>query len=137
MHATPFMAKRAHRQSVAERQALLVHVAHMTPARLDLLYTIRTEGRCPDLDLDDREWTVLAIGTRLRQDLLRRALALHPSTVSKMLDRLEDIGWVKNEGPSGDDGRTNVICLTDEGKLALDEAMRQVLRTPRRRRKAA
>jgi DNA-binding MarR family transcriptional regulator len=136
MQATAFMAKRAHRQSVAERQAVLDDVVHMTPARLDLLYTIRTEGRRPDLDLErPEEWTELALGTRLRQDTLRRVLALHPSTVSKMLVRLEELGWVVNEGPANDDGRTNVICLTANGVIALDEAMRRVLRAARRQRK--
>ena len=136
MQATAFMAKRAHRQSVAARQALLEDVTHMTPARLDLLYTIRTEGRCPDLDLErPSSWTELAIGVRLRQDTLRRVLALHPSTVSKMLVRLEELGWIINEGPANDDGRTNVICLTDAGRTALDAAMDRVMRAAKRRRR--
>ena len=47
-------------------------------------------------------------------DLVER-LGIDPSTVTKMLQRLERDGWVRRE-PSPDDGRVTLVALTPAGR---------------------
>jgi DNA-binding MarR family transcriptional regulator len=49
-----------------------------------------------------------------QSDLVER-LGLDPSTVTKMLQRLERDGWVRRSR-SGDDGRATIVVLTDAGR---------------------
>jgi len=49
-------------------------------------------------------------------DLLRQVLGLTPSGTVRLVDRLEESGFVRRG--AGPDGRTAALALTDEGRLA-------------------
>src|SRR5262249_41734336 len=66
-------------------------------------------------------------GFAMRQDGLRRTLGLHPSTVSKMITRLVQLGWLRKTR-SLEDRRTFDVRLTDVGLRRLRRAMRLVFR---------
>lgn len=51
-------------------------------------------------------------------DLLRRVLGLSPSGTVRLLDRLEESGYVRR-GP-GDDGRSVSVTLTESGRAAAE-----------------
>src|SRR5215475_11440027 len=117
MHAVTFSIKRAHLGGVAFGKRVVKKVHGMTPARYDLLYVIRTaNGRC------------VTHGTAyfLRQDTIRARLGLHPSTVSKMIKRLIEMGWLQKERRPVEDARTNIIQLTRRGLKDIKSAMRLV-----------
>jgi DNA-binding MarR family transcriptional regulator len=116
MHALSFGFKRAHWSAVRVGKQVLADIEGMTPARFDLVYLIR---RVP---LDE---PLMAAG--MTQDALWRALGVHPSTVSKMLTRLLDMGWVsRSRFPL--DRRTWFIRLTDLGLRKVWQAMRILFR---------
>src|SRR5690606_33897973 len=56
---------------------------------------------------------------------IRQRLGLHPSTVSKMIKRLVEMGWLAREKDSWD-RRRNVIVLTALGMRKIVKAMRIV-----------
>jgi DNA-binding MarR family transcriptional regulator len=117
MHQVTFTTKRAHLQGVAFGKRVVKKVHGMTPARYDLMYVIRTAyGRC----------VTAGVAYFLRQDTLRKRLGLHPSTVSKMISRLIEIGWLQKERRPIEDARTNIIQLTKKGLKAIKRAMRLV-----------
>jgi DNA-binding MarR family transcriptional regulator len=116
MHALSFGFKRAHWSAVRVGKLVLADVDGMTPARFDLLYLIR---RVP---LDE---PLMSPG--LTQDALWRALGVHPSTVSKMLAKLLDMGWVSRSRYSLD-RRTWLIRLTDLGLRKIWQTMRILFR---------
>jgi DNA-binding MarR family transcriptional regulator len=117
MHAVTFATKRAHLGGVAFGKKVVKKVHGMTPARFDLMYVIRTAyGRC----------VTAGRAYFLRQDTLRKRLGLHPSTVSKMIKRLIEIGWLEKERRPVEDARTNIIQLTRKGLKAIKRAMRIV-----------
>jgi len=51
-------------------------------------------------------------------DMLRRVLGLTPSGTVRLVDRLVEAGYV-TRGPGGD-GRSRIVTLTDEGRLAAE-----------------
>jgi DNA-binding MarR family transcriptional regulator len=118
MHSVTFQIKRAHLRAVAFGKGVIERrVKNMTPARFDLMYAIRTyrvQGARP-------------IGTTLEQNTLCKRLGLHSSTVSKLIKRLVQLGWLENLGRGGD-RRTNVIALTEKGIRSIVKAMRIVFR---------
>jgi DNA-binding MarR family transcriptional regulator len=113
MHRIIFGLKAAHLGAVGFAKGFLGIVPHMTPARYDLLYVIRMSGN------------IFGRSHALDQSELRRMLGLHASTVSKMIKRLVEIGWLaKNLGRRP--RRTNSIHLTEAGFEALELARRIV-----------
>jgi DNA-binding MarR family transcriptional regulator len=90
----------------------------MTPARFDLLYVIR-HGVIELRGVGERFMSML-------QKDIRVALGLHPSTVSKMVGRLRQIGWIEPASVDDDDERARVVQLTEEGARQIDEATRHV-----------
>jgi DNA-binding MarR family transcriptional regulator len=120
MHAISFALKRGHLQAVAFGRTAIAHVEGMTPARFDLLYLLRRveilyKPDCHPLD-----------GARSQPEL-RHDLGLHRSTVSKMLKRLEQMGWVRRTRCLLD-RRVNNVALTELGLRAIWRAMRRVFR---------
>ncbi len=89
------------------RYALQVFVDQMTPARFDFLYAISLEGN----------------RSTLRQ--LRKHLGLHPSTISKMAKRLEQLGFVRRYSAT-DDRRRVYVQFTRMGRKAFKRARRVV-----------
>jgi DNA-binding MarR family transcriptional regulator len=116
MHALSFGFKRAHWSGVRVGKRVLEDVDGMTPARFDLVYLIRR------VRLDDPN-----MSPGLTQDALWKALGVHPSTVSKMLARLLDMGWVTRSRYAFD-RRTWLIRLTDLGLRKVWHAMRILFR---------
>jgi DNA-binding MarR family transcriptional regulator len=121
MHAVTFQIKRAHLRGVIfGRKAVEKKLPDMTPARFDLLYAIRKDSA-------DALVTRLC-GYASRQDLIWKALGLHPSTVSKMIKRLVQLGWLRVERRAPEDERTNVVYMTKDGVRVLQRAMRIIFR---------
>jgi len=115
MHIVTFTTKRAHLCGVAFGRRIVKDVHGMTPARFDLLYLIRTTyGRY--------RWYWL------EQNKLTAALGLHPSTVSKMIKRLVEMGWLEKDPRCQGDARTNLILLTKRGLKRINRAMGIVFR---------
>ena len=122
MHPLNFMVKRVHLKGVAFGKMVVEAIAGMTPARFDLLFVIRTadqvDGRGP-------------LGMEVGQGAILRQLGLHPSTVSKMVTRLVELGWVTTS-QSARDRRRTVVRLTAGGARAIDRAMALVFPTEAR-----
>ena len=57
----------------------------------------------------------------LRMSELAERVMLSPSGLTRLVTRLENAGLVRRR-PSGDDGRSYLSCLTDQGLAKLDEA---------------
>lgn len=126
MHQLSFTFKRAHWSAVKFGQALIARVRGMTPARFDLLHCVRRD----EIEL----WrTTPARGRRqlarararevpwiLQRDL-QRLLGVGRATLSKMLARLRDLGWVTTRRASNDQ-RANVVELTESGRVAIHRA---------------
>src|SRR5690348_15988419 len=89
MHALTFALKRAHLKNVAFAKGLLWALPGMTPARFDLLCILRRAV------MNEPGWKRLD-AARSQADLCRD-LGLHRSTVSKMLLRLEEMGWIRRD----------------------------------------
>ncbi|MFO0740948.1 MAG: MarR family transcriptional regulator [Labilithrix sp.] len=91
----------------------------MTPARFDVLCFAR------------QRWIQFDPGPLARglttQRAITKALHLHPSTVSKLLKRLEEMGWI-TRAPDYSDARVKVVELTKLGVRKIWEAMRRVFR---------
>jgi len=107
MHPLTFILKQAHLKNVSFGKKVLSELPGMTPARFDLLWLLRraVAAAGPGWKRTD--------GARL-QSTLWKDLGLHRSTVSKMLNRLEEMGWIRRER-AVDDGRTFTIGLTKKG----------------------
>ena len=107
MNSTMFSVKRTFLRTVHFGRKLLEPFG-LTPARFDLLYVVwkRPYGR---------------------QSELRRILGLHPSTVSKMLTKLDDEfvyrGW-ENENK-----REVLVRLTPQGTQVFEAAMAELVRS--------
>jgi DNA-binding MarR family transcriptional regulator len=118
MHAVTFQIKRAHWSGVAfGKKALEKKLPTVTPARFDLLFAIRQSHPVGQ-----------PTGCSIYQDELRAQLGLHPSTVSKMIKRLVQLGWVTNDEKPLDDRRTRVVRLTREGFSKIEKAIRILFR---------
>jgi DNA-binding MarR family transcriptional regulator len=69
----------------------------------------------PDLSWYDLLWTLYRQpGRSLRVNQLAREVVLHPTAMSRFVDRVEAAGYVRRE-PDPDDRRALQIALTDEG----------------------
>jgi DNA-binding MarR family transcriptional regulator len=101
-----FSVKRAFLRTVSfGRQAL--EPFGLTPARFDLMFLLRDNPYRPQAEL----W---------------RILGLHPSTVSKMLKRLEDLNLVWR-GFDNEDGRRTRCSLSPDGEKALEAAIAELV----------
>ena len=87
----------------------------MTPARFDLLYYIRCDALRKNLGK-------YMAGARDQRHVVQ-CLGLHKSTVSKMLIRLEEMGWISRIQDI-EDRRRKIVRLTKDGLRALAKAMR-------------
>jgi DNA-binding MarR family transcriptional regulator len=122
MHAISFQLKRAHLKAVMFGRDVLKKLrkdGELTPARFDILYALRREAIVggpafhPLLGVTQAELT--------------RVLGLHPSTVSKMVSRLVEIGWVVRE-PCHNDRRKKAVRLTPAGLRLVWRIMRRIFR---------
>lgn len=128
MHEMVFQAKRLHLRSLAIGRAAMrlqreelseadaAAVAHVTPARFDILFLL-SKG-----DSRKRAWP-------WQQSALVRWLHLHASTVSRMLDRLADLRFVR-KAKVETDRRRNEWSLTRLGWRAMQLAL-SILRKDR------
>ena len=117
MHAISFLLKRAHLCSTNEGQRLLYAVPGMTPARFDILCFARQGGirqKIPEL----------AFTTQKR---IREGLGLSGSVISRMLKRLEELGWIERHRDYSD-ARVKTVMLTKLGLRKIWEAMRLIFR---------
>lgn len=120
MHQISFDLKRGHLKTVAWGEKALRGVPNMTAARFDLLYLLRQE--------------VLSYGgdpltTGLTQRELWQRLDLDRSTISKMLRRLEEMGWIRRLRPSNPrEWRTKKVLVTTLGLQRIAKAMRIMFR---------
>ncbi len=109
MHPTFQSFKRAYWSSMRFSRAwmsLYTHEYRITPARLDMLIVIGGDG--------------------VAQRVLRRTLDVCDSVVSRMLDSLEELGYVvRSRWPP--DRRVNWLHLTESGRTILDEMTKELL----------
>jgi DNA-binding MarR family transcriptional regulator len=126
MHALSFRFKRAHLTAVKIGKMLVADVEGMTPARFDILYLIRR------LRIEKHPYRRVESGWH-SQTALRHELGLHRSTMSKMLTRLLEMGWVERRRSSFDRRRCN-IALTKLGLRKVAKAMRILFRQKKLRK---
>jgi DNA-binding MarR family transcriptional regulator len=119
MHAVSFGFKRAHWSAVRIGKRALARVEGMTPARFDLLYLIRR------VRLEDP--LLHPVAAVKRQEALWKELGVHPTTVSRMLAQLLEMGWVERERCVVD-RRCWVLRLTALGWRRVTRAMRILFR---------
>jgi DNA-binding MarR family transcriptional regulator len=112
MHAMSYLQKRGHLSAVALGRKMFKDVADMTPARFDLLHALRENMRTCHLAAGDR---------MIAQATLTQRLGLTKQTVSKMIKRLVELGFVDHYRCSGDKRRM-LVGLTDYGWDRLEEA---------------
>ena len=119
MHSISFLLKRCHLRVTAFAKEAVRAVKGMTPARFDVLCFAR------------QRWIQFDPGPLARglttQRAITKALGLHPSTVSKLLKRLEQMGWI-TRCPDYSDRRVKAVELTKLGVRKIWEAMRRVFR---------
>jgi DNA-binding MarR family transcriptional regulator len=108
MHPTFFRMKRAHHASLRVARQILkaCDLAPLTPARFDILCTVRRFR-----------------GVYLPQRELARRLGLHPTTISKAVSRLEELGLLRRM-PGQMDRRYRHVSLTTKGLALIDRARR-------------
>lgn len=120
MHQISFELKRAHLKTVAYGETALAGVGGMTAARFDLLCLLRQRsvfGWGPPLT------------TGMSQRALWQRLDLHKSTISKMLCRLEEMGWIRRtRSDIRGDWRSKKVFLTAVGLQRIAKAMRIMFR---------
>src|SRR5262249_38915016 len=63
---------------------------------------------------------------RLPADRPRSLLMTHGSSVTYLVDRLEEAGLVARR-PDPGDGRVSLVCITEEGRLAADRAVARLV----------
>ena len=126
MHPITFGLKRAHLQAVAFGRKAVKKVKGMTPVRFDLLYALRRQYmRLEEPRTGDREWRVVPLEDRfMKQSELVKTLGLCRTTVSKMLKRLEAMGWISRELLN----HRKTVRLTPLGLRTIWHAMRRVFR---------
>lgn len=124
MHAIAFQAKRVHLCTVAFGHHVLKKVRGMTAARFDLLCLLRQAS----LGLTSSAKTSrdpLKVGVTQKEIIQR--LDLCRSTVSKMLARLEEMGWIRR-ARDRNDRRVKRVFFTPTGLRRTWHAMRTVFR---------
>jgi len=116
MHAIVFAAKRVHLRTVSHVHAVVKPVKGMTAARFDLLVAVARVA-----------WVDPVYGVRpaierwRRLSAVTRELGLHRTTVSKMVGRLVEMGWLRAERYAWD--RRHVgVAFTSVGLAKLREA---------------
>jgi DNA-binding MarR family transcriptional regulator len=108
MHTIPFGLKRTFHGFLRIMRPWFRRFS-LTPARFDLLYAIQHRGRdC------------------MLQSEIRSLLGVHPSTVSRMIDSLVDLGFIIRQRDRLD-GRERVVVLTGKGALLLRRAIRETI----------
>jgi DNA-binding MarR family transcriptional regulator len=112
MHGVTFEIKRAHLRGVAFGRKEVKAIEHMTPARFDVFQAIRLVDE-PDTYGPGRRTA--------RQRTITERLGLHPSTVSKMVSRMEELGWLERSQDEAD-GRMVAITITAAGLKAVEAA---------------
>jgi len=115
MHELMFRLKRAHLRAV-EMAKPVAAAFGLTPARFDILHALHRTPR-----------------GRIEQSKLGDVLGLSPSTISKMLDRLEQLGLVRRRR-RGDDPRRNDVLFTRFGFEVTAVAVHAFLRWDHLRR---
>jgi DNA-binding MarR family transcriptional regulator len=130
MHAISFQLKRAHLQAVAFGRVAVAKVGRMTPARFDLMYALRQPNLRDERDNRHFQGPVRfePLMAGVFQSELTRVLGLARSTVSRMLKRLEELGWITRMRIGLEDGRSKYVRLTKEGLRRIWRAMRRVFR---------
>jgi len=129
MHAIVFAAKRVHLRTVAYGQRIVKAVKGMTPARFDLLYAM-LQVRFVDPVHGVRQVLERWKGVTA----LARQLGLHRTTVSKMVKRLVEMGWLRRRRLAWD-RRYVAVALSERGWQGLVKAM--VVAIPEMRRVVA
>ena len=89
------------------------------------IITRRYKPLLDKLDLTYTQYIVMMVlweEQQVNEKLLCEALCLRSNTVTPLLKKLEDKGYIKKEKDKGDE-RNLVITLTDEGKKLQDEAL--------------
>ena len=123
MHQIAFDLKRGHLRTVAWGETALRGVGGMTAARFDLLCLLRQKN------LLDPDYGHGPLRDGLPQHELSNRLDLHKSTVSKMLTRLEAMGWIRRErSTKPGDWRTKKVFFTPLGLQRIAKAMRVMFR---------
>jgi DNA-binding MarR family transcriptional regulator len=108
MHFLAFAFKRAHYTSVRLGRPHAVRFG-LTPARFDMLYAIRLErSQC--------------------QASLARMLGVAGVTVSRMLRKLEALGFIRRETRSWFDRRMKLVSITALGRKLLSLTSRKMKR---------
>ncbi len=125
MHQIAFNLKRAHLRTVAHGERVMQSIPGMTAARFDLLCLIRQKELC---QVQSRRPTAGATQVGATQHDLWRLLDLSKQTISKMLCRLEELGWVKRIRASSENWRSRVVFLTETGLHHIAKAMRIMFR---------
>ncbi len=108
MHPIFFGLKRAYYASLGLTRRTLNKMG-LTAARMDMLHVVHRNGRYP-----------------LLQHQLWRTLGVCPSVVSRMLKRLEAIGYVRREVVFGK-SRYRKVFLTTKGRATILRAIRQFI----------
>src|SRR5580693_3839905 len=105
MHAVFFGLKRAYYATLGLTRRTLRKMG-LTAARMDMLYVIHKKGRYPT-----------------PQGALWRTLGVCPSVVSRMLKRLEQMGYVERNVVTNDT-RKRTVKLTTKGRARILRAIR-------------
>src|SRR5580693_7215045 len=108
MHAVFFGLKRAYYATLGLTRRTLRKMG-LTAARMDMLYVIHKKGRYSTL-----------------QGQLWRTLGVCPSVVSRMLKRLEEMGYVERDVVTNDT-RKRTVRLTTKGRARILRAIRQFI----------
>ena len=108
MHPVFFGLKRAYYATLGLTRPTLRKMG-LTAARMDMLYVIHKRGRYPT-----------------QQGALWRTLGVCPSVVSRMLKRLEEIGYVERDVVTNDT-RKRTVTLTVRGRARILRAIRQFI----------
>jgi DNA-binding MarR family transcriptional regulator len=108
MHPVFFGLKRAYYATLGLTRRTLGKMG-LTAARMDMLYVIHKRGPY-----------------RTQQGALWRTLGVCPSVVSRMLKRLEEMGYVERDVVTNDT-RKRTVTLTPKGRARILRAIRQFI----------
>jgi DNA-binding MarR family transcriptional regulator len=108
MHPVFFGLKRAYYATLGLTRRTLRKMG-LTAARMDMLYVIHKKGRYST-----------------QQGALWRTLGVNPSVVSRMLKRLEEMGYVQRDVVTCDT-RKRTVKLTIKGRARILRAIRQFI----------
>jgi DNA-binding MarR family transcriptional regulator len=108
MHPVFFGLKRAYYATLGLTRRTLRKMG-LTAARVDMLFVIHKKGRRPT-----------------QQSSLWRTLGVCPSVVSRMLKKLETIGYVRRDVVTNDT-RCRKVWLTTRGRARILRAIRQFM----------